>query len=269
MLETCTKILDENLQQYNSKKLSKDKFIESIFDVILHFIPALKNIDKHDVRQEICTQLLNSNSWDFVDAASLIHYIRAVSGNINKVNFKAAIKVDSIDEITTDIGDNKVDFSDDVISKVAKKQKSLRKIELPKEPVVKTVEDLIKEKGDYYITEISSFLGLTTVQIYSNIKENYIPLKTKIRLEEIRIYDKHATYEAIKDIIVQMFGVIGHAPFDKIGVPRSLMYQWKKTGIPYTKAISLIEALQPLVEDIGIRANLDKLYASLYIPIKL
>ncbi len=165
--------------------------------------------------------------------------------------------------------DNKVDFTDNVVNKVAKERNKLCSNELPKESMVKTVEDLIKEKGDYYITEISSFLKLTTVQIYSNIKENHMPLKTKIRLEEIRPYDKHATYEAIKDIIIQMFGVIGHAPFDKIGVPRSLIYQWKKTGISYTKALLLIQGLLSIADDIGIRASLDKLYASLYVPIKL
>lgn len=76
--------------------------------------------------------------------------------------------------------DNKVDFTDNVINKVATTRKKLCANELPKESMVQTVEDLIKEKGDYYITEISSFLKLTTVQIYSNIKENHMPKLSRV-----------------------------------------------------------------------------------------
>jgi hypothetical protein len=258
------KILGESLEKYNNKEINKNQFIELIYDSMWSFIPRLASIDKHDVRQDICTHLLNAEDWEFKDVDSLLHYIRIIAANKNKYNFKKSMKTNIVDTGEIGVVDNQIDLEEHVINLVMKKQRKQKIIDLSINKI-KTVKDFINEKGDYYITDIASFLGLSTVQIYAYIKKNYMPLETRICLERIQPYDKYATYAEIKDIIFRMFGAIGKVPFAKIGVARSLTYQWADTGIPYLRAISLIEALQVLVNDVNIKTDLDKLYDRLLV----
>jgi predicted DNA-binding protein YlxM (UPF0122 family) len=263
------KTIKKSLDKFNAHKIDASTFIAEIYDVIPSIIPNLKNIDKNDVRQEVCTQFLTKDDLKFDNEEMLVHYIRAIAGNMNKMEFKKLSKLISIDDeqIANKIS-NSVDVTKDVINNLSRKTIiNSHKNYAPTVEAKKSVIDLIKEKGDYSIQELATLLGINRNSLYNMIKRNHMHMNIQFKFQVIKPYNSLTVYDALGKLIKQIFGNMEQETFKQLPISRSHFYKQIGIGVSYTKAMQIIKALENIDCDIKFKMQLDKLATTLKKPI--